>query len=260
MNNSKKVLIAIAAHADDAEINAGGLLAKWAAAGGQIHILMATNNCSGPMIPDSGDEHAKRRLGPLETHCIRHREQDAAAALLSAKMHYLNYYQRHYWNGREEVHEGYTYSDPLPEGLPHTLPILIACNEPDHMDRLAAMIGDLKPDLVLTQTPADRDPEHHAVAAMVWESFLRNPELQRVPLRFWSSSTASPGGLLDPHYDHIEDISDTYGRKLELCACHASQMTARRYDVVTRRAAYWGRRIGVAYAEPFRSAHWGDML
>ena len=95
---------------------------------------------------------------------------------------------------------------------------------------------------------------------MVWEAFQMHPSLQRVPLRFWSSSTASPGGLFDPHYDHIEDIRNYFARKLELCACHKSQMTTRRNDIVARRAAYWGHRIGKAAAEPFRTAHWNEML
>lgn len=260
MMTNKNVLVAIAAHADDVEINAGGTLAKWVASGGVVHIIMATNNCSGPIIPPNGNEAAAQRLGPVETNRIRHQEQDAAAKLLGAQMHYLNYYQRHYWDGSREVSMGYGTDCPLPAGLPETLPILIACNERIHIEQMGAMISELQPDLVLTQTPADRDPEHHAVATLVWEAFLRKPALQRIPLRFWSSSTASPGGLFDPSPDHIEDISNVYARKLELCACHASQMTVHRNTIVARRAAYWGGRIGVAYAEPFRSAHWDEQL
>lgn len=260
MSANQPTLVAVSAHADDAELNAGGTLAKWVAAGGRVHIVMATNNCSGPLIPPHGAEADMRRLGPLEANRIRHREQEAAAALLGARVHYLDYYQRHYWDGRRVVSIGYEGGATLPDDLPRTRPILIACNERDQVERAASTITALQPDIVLTQTPSDRDPEHHAVATLVWEAFRITPDLQRIPLRFWTPSTASPGGLFDPHYDHIEDISRFYDRKLALCACHASQMTARRNDIVARRAAYWGRRSGVAFAEPFRTAHWDDML
>lgn len=260
MSANTRVLVAVGAHADDVEINAGGTIAKWAGAGGRVHIVMATNNCSGPIIPPDGNEAAMRRLGPAETSRVRHQEQEKAAALLGATTHYLGYFQRHYWDGRREVSIGYGTDSPAPEGLSQSLPILIACNERGPIERLGDLLSSLQPDLVLTQTPDDRDPEHHAVAAMVWEAFLWRPALQRVPLRFWTPSTASPGGLFDPQYDHIEDISAVYDRKLELCACHASQMTERRNAIVARRAAYWGRRLGVAYGEPFRTAHWDEML
>lgn len=260
MSTTPPTLVAICAHADDAELNAGGTLARWAATGGAIHIVMMTNNCSGLMIPDGGNEAAKCRLSPLETSAIRHREQEAAAALLGARVHYLDYGPRHYWDGRRRICLGYDDVKPHPEGTARQPPILVAFEDPAHVERLATLIASLAPRLVLTQTPDDRDPEHHAVAAMVWQAFRLRPGLQLAPLRFWAPSTASPGGLFDPQYDHIENITGFFDRKLELCACHASQMTARRREIVTRRALYWGRRIGVAHAEPFRSAHWDDML
>jgi LmbE family N-acetylglucosaminyl deacetylase len=221
---------------------------------------MMTNNCSGLMIPENGGEAAKHRLLPLDTTCIRHREQDAAAALIGARVHYLDYAPRHYWDGCRKVSLGVDDAHPHPPGLARNPLILLACTEPEPVARLADQIASLEPDLVLTQTPHDRDPEHHAVAAMVWQAFVQRPDLRRSPLRFWTPSTASPGGLFDAHYDHIEDISDFYAKKVELCACHASQMTGRRREIVARRAAYWGQRIGVAFAEPFRTAHWDELL
>jgi LmbE family N-acetylglucosaminyl deacetylase len=256
----KKVLVAVAAHADDAELNAGGLMAKWATGGGQVHVVMTTNNCSGFLIPENGDESAKRRFGPAETSRVRNREQDAAAARIGAEVHYLGYNQRHYWNGEREISIGYEPAGPAPEGIAGHPEILIASTEPEHVGRMAGLLERLQPDLVLTQPPLDIDPEHHAVAALVWQAFRLRPTLRRAPLRFWSPSTGSPGGMIDPSYDMIEDISGFFEAKLALCNCHASQMTARRREIVTNRAAAWGRRIGVRYAEPFRTAHWDEAL
>lgn len=264
--SSRPTLVAVAAHADDAELNAGGALAKWAADGGIVHIIMATDNRSGTIIPPDGDERAARRLPPAETLAIRRREQEAAAALVGARVHYLDYPQRHYWDGHRAVSIGYGHV-PSPSCAPLSAspqsatcnpplpPLVIAFQQPEHVARLADLLAALKPDLVLTQTPLDLDPEHHAVASMVWQALrTRRGGLERAVLRFWTPGSSCQDGLLDPGYDQIEDISEHYERKLALCRCHASQMTALRLDMVARRAALWGRRIGVQYAEPFKTA------
>ena len=257
-----QTLVAVAAHADDAELNAGGTLAKWSAEGGGVHIVMATDNCSGSIVPPSGDERAARRLPPLETMAIRRREQRAAAALLGAVVHHLDYPQRHYWDGSKPISIGYG-AVPVPPSAsprpsiadPHVPPLVIAFQQAEHVARLADLLVSLKPHIVLTQTPIDLDPEHHAVASMVWQAFQRRrAELARATLRFWTPGSSCQDGLLDPGYDHVEDISDHYQRKLALCRCHASQMTGTRLDMVARRATLWGGKIGVRYAEPFKTA------
>lgn len=262
-----KTLVAVSAHADDAELNAGGTLAKWAAEGGRIHIIMATNNWSGSMIPPGGDERAARRLPPGETMAIRRREQEAAAALLGATVHYLDYPQRHYWDGSKTIAIGYgnvpspsfpALSSNFQSGAcnPQLPPLVIAFQQPEHVTRLADLLVNLEPTVVLTQTPLDLDPEHHAVASMVWQAFQRRQrQLAEATLRFWTPGSSCQEGLLDPCYDCVEDISEFFERKLALCRCHASQMTKARLDMVERRAILWGKRIGVAYAEPFKSAN-----
>ena len=260
-------LVAVAAHADDAELNAGGTMARWADEGGAVHIVMVTNNCSGSIIPVTsrrfgtcgrlspiGDEGARRRLPPLETMAIRRREQEAAAALIGAEVHYLDYCQRHYWDGEREISEGYG-DVPAPPGIAGRPPLLIAFQQAEHVERLADLLVGLKPDLVLTQSVLDLDPEHHAVASMVWQAFQRrSADLAAAPLRFWTPGSSCQDGLLDPGYDCVEDISDYFERKLALCHCHASQMTQFRLDMVRRRAELWGRKLGVRYAEPFKTA------
>lgn len=252
--SDRPVLVAVCAHADDAELNAGGTLAKWVADGGEVRVVMMTNNCSGDLIPADGNETRKIRRPPAETSRTRHREQEAAAGLIGAKVRYLNYWQRHYWNGDRAVDVGYDADALYPDTLPRELCILIACNDAEHIARLGRLLADMRPSLVLTQTPLDVDPEHHAVAAMVWSAFRATPSLKAVPLRFWTPSSGSPGGLVDPHYDRIEDITDHYDMKVRLCAAHASQWSERRRAIVRQRAEYWGLKAGVRYAEPFLSS------
>jgi LmbE family N-acetylglucosaminyl deacetylase len=240
-----QTLVAIPAHADDVELNAGGTVAKWAANGGEVHVIMMTDNCSG------------LKLDPVKTTAKRHEEQEAATALYGGKVHYRNYSQRHYWDEKtnRRINEGYEHDLPAPPGIKGHLPLLIAVGELDHIESLGELILSLTPNLVITQTPLDLNPEHHAVASMVWNVFqLHKEELADVPLWFWTPGTTCQDGMIDPRYDHLEDISDFFEKKLELCAAHASQMNETRWNMVRKRAEYFGSKIGVRYAEPFNIA------
>lgn len=66
-------VLGIFAHPDDAEIAAGGTLAKWAAAGRAVHLLVLTNGDRGSQDP---------ALDRAELAAIRLRETEAAAAVL----------------------------------------------------------------------------------------------------------------------------------------------------------------------------------
>jgi len=253
-----ETLVAIPAHADDAELNAGGTMAKWAAEGGKVHIVMVTNNCSGKVLPPNGDERAARRLPPAEMTALRHREQDTAASLIGATVHHLGYRQRHYWDGRRVVSIGFSEDAP-----PHPVagarkkrlvPLLIAYLEREHVTALADLLVRLKPTLVITQSPLDLDPEHHAVACFVWQAFLARPRKLKCDLWFWTPGSSCQQGLTYPRHGVMMDISEFYEKKLELCRCHASQMTRVRWQMVEQRAARWGSEMGVRYAEPFSIA------
>ena len=67
--------LAISAHPDDSELQAGGTLAKWAAAGCEVSIVVCTDGSKGTWNPDAD-------LGELID--ARQREQAAAAAALGA--------------------------------------------------------------------------------------------------------------------------------------------------------------------------------
>jgi LmbE family N-acetylglucosaminyl deacetylase len=251
------LLVAVAAHADDAELNAGGLMAKWHARGGSVAIVMVSNNCSGGFLPEDGDESRLLRLPPEETTARRHAEQEMAAAMLSAKVHYLGYPQRHFWNGKETVLIGYERGgDPVPQHLLDLPPLLLAFRQPEHVRRLADLLASLAPRRVVTQISTDLDQEHLAVCAMTCQAFrLEEKRLADTQLQFWTPGSSAPQGLFDPGYDHIEDISDFYEAKLALCGAHRSQMTRERWRMVESHARHWGQKIGVEYAEPYKTAN-----
>ncbi|HET6792416.1 MAG TPA: PIG-L family deacetylase, partial [Actinomycetota bacterium] len=45
-------VLGVFAHPDDAEICAGGIMAKWAAAGREVHLLILTNGDRGSQDPE----------------------------------------------------------------------------------------------------------------------------------------------------------------------------------------------------------------
>lgn len=241
----KRLLVVVSAHADDAELNAGGLMAKWVAKGGQVAIVMTTNNCSGEFI--DGDRLIRHL--PAKTTALRHAEQDAAAALIGAKVYHLGWSQRHYWNGRQVVSLDHGARRKPPGGV-EKMPLVIAFRKAEAVKELADLLKKLKPAQVVTQIPTDLDPEHHATACLVWQALQGT----RVPLYYWTPGSSCKGGIFDPGYNCIYDISEYFDMKLRLCACHASQMTEERWEMVRANARRWGRRIGVKYAEPFKSA------
>ncbi len=250
------LLVAVAAHADDAELNAGGLMAKWHAGGGSVAIVMVTNNCSGILLPGDGDELKSFQLPPEETSALRHREQEEAASLLGARVHYLGYPQRHFFNGKEVVSIGYGESGFRSALLDDLPPLIIAYRKAEHVRRLADLLVQLAPRRVVTQISTDIDPEHLAVCSMTWQAFrMERERLANTHLQFWSPGTSCPGGTFDPGYDRFEDITPYYRMKRALCASHRSQMTAARWDMVEKRALHWGRILGVEYAEPYKSAN-----
>jgi LmbE family N-acetylglucosaminyl deacetylase len=60
-------VLGVFAHPDDAEIAAGGVLAKWAAAGREVHLLILTNGDRGSQDPSaSREELAAQRRGETE--------------------------------------------------------------------------------------------------------------------------------------------------------------------------------------------------
>ena len=60
-------VLGVYAHPDDAEISAGGTLAKWCAAGREVHLLVLTNGDRGSSDPlRDRDELARTRLGETQ--------------------------------------------------------------------------------------------------------------------------------------------------------------------------------------------------
>jgi len=225
--------LAVGAHPDDIEFGCAGTLAKWAAAGCEVHHLVCTDGSKGSWDPDAD-------LGQLVS--TRQEEQREAARIVggSAEVVFLGW------------HDG-----ELEAGL-------------TQRRQVAHWIRRLRPDVVFAHDPWRRyrlHPDHRHAGFLVTDSIVaaRDPHFFPEP----GLTPHRPTTLLlweadEP--DHVEDIGDQLEVKVEALLAHRSQFRSTmdiEHDApaeqverfrrrVAAKAAEDGRPAGVAYGECFK--------
>jgi bacillithiol biosynthesis deacetylase BshB1 len=200
-------------HPDDAELGMGGTILKLARQGHTVHIVDMTDGEPTP-------------FGSVET---RAKEAAAAAKMLGVERTLLGL------PNREVVHSI------------------------ENRHKVAAVIREHKADWLFVPYPIDAHPDHVAVTKICEDA------------RFDAKLTKSsiPG---DPYYPkriiyyfctHLRlnftpnfciDISDVIEQKIASVKCYESQFVGNSAfvpDMVRTITAYFGSRIGTAFAEPF---------
>jgi LmbE family N-acetylglucosaminyl deacetylase len=226
--------LAVAAHPDDAEFGAGATLARWAAAGAEIAILVITDGSKGSWDPQAT---------PADLVATRRGEQEQAAEALGA--------------GRV-VFLGHRDGE-----LEYSLAL---------RGEVCEWIRRLRPDVVLGHDPWQRYQLHpdHRVAGLACvdgvvaaRDHLFFPEQAAAGLR-----PHRPGSLLlwsPDEPNHWEDAAGTLDRKVTALLCHHSQGRSTMGGAqeaseareaferrVRRRAGEVGAAVGLAAAEAFR--------
>lgn len=222
--------LAIFGHPDDAEIAAGGTLAKWGAAGREAHLLILTNG-------DRGSQDATRDRAELAA--VRATESEVAGKVLGlASVRIL------------PIHDG---------ELENTAEVRV---------EVVRVIRELTPTTVLTCDPTawffeDRYYNHsdHRTAGLVALDSVfpgaGNPHFFSEHLAeglrphdvrdIWLGWTNEP--------NHREDITGFLRRKVDALAAHASQLAegiAYFEEELEKEAVQEGSAIGVEHAEAFR--------
>ena len=200
-------------HPDDAELGMGGTILKLAKHGHRAHIVDMTNGEPTP-------------FGSVET---RAKEAAAAAKVLGVERTLLGLPNREVVHSLENRH------------------------------KVAAVIRQHRADWLFVPYPIDAHPDHMAVTRICEDA------------RFDAKLTKSaiPG---DPYYPkriiyyfctHLRlnftpnfciDITDTIDQKIQSVKCYESQFVGNSAfvpDMVKTITAYFGSRIGTAFAEPF---------
>ena len=224
-------VLACFAHPDDAEISSGGTLAKWAAAGREVHLLILTNGDRG-----SNDRDEDREALAL----TRAQEQEAAGRVLGLSSFRIL---------------------ETPDGeLENTTGVRAA---------VARRIREVRPAVVVSCDPTTwfmgnryvNHSDHRTAGAIAVDSVFPgagNPLYFAEQLAEGLEPWDAPEVWLawSGHPNHHEDITGFLESKVAALEAHASQVKGDMLgffkEWLPLEAEETGRRIGVQHAEAFR--------
>jgi len=227
--------LAIYAHPDDPEISAGGSLARWAADGAEVWVLITTRGDKGTVDPDADlDALAGRRLG----------ETAAAVERLGLAGHF------HLEYGDGELVDDAALRGQIVRYVRELAPEVVLCPDPtavffgdtyfNHRDH--RVTGWAVLDAV---APAAGNPHYF-------------PEHRAEGLSVHQVDSVLLSGTLEPNC--WVDITDTLEAKIDALFCHESQLSDPSSSMdgdwfrgfLRQSAEDAGRAAGVRYAEAFR--------
>jgi LmbE family N-acetylglucosaminyl deacetylase len=227
---TKRILL-ITAHPDDADIMAGGSVARWIDEGHDVHSVIVTRGDKG---------HDDPGITSPQVATLREHEQRAAAVII----------------GGPRV----TFLDFEDGELAGAAPALAMA--------ATHLIREQQPDIIVTHDPfagapgyrvPQLHPDHRAVgAAVVDAGYFRAPGPVYYPAH--AAAGLAPHRvreillIMSDHVDHVIDISATFERKVSAVRAHASQF-ANHPDVegfLRRLAERAGDGFGLPLAEGFK--------
>ena len=223
-------VLGIYAHPDDAEISAGGTMAKWVAAGRDVHLLVLTNG-------DRGSNDRSRDRAELAS--TRLRETEAAAEVL----------------GLASVR-----SLGIPDGE--------LANTQDVREAVIRRIREVRAETVVSVDPTAwffenryyNHSDHRTAGEIALDAVFPgagNPH-------YFSEHLEEGLDVSEVHdiwlgwtneSNHIEDVSGYFETKIAAFAKHESQLTegiAFFEEFLAKEAVELGEKIGASHAEDFR--------
>lgn len=196
-------VVVIAAHPDDETAFAGGMIAKYAAEGHDVHILLSTRGEGGEM----GDPPVCTRD---ELGAFREREAQAAAAALGvSRVHFLPYH------------------DPV-VGPEDTLYHIDATLE-EFSAAIAEVLSGLKPDIVLTHGTNGEygHPQHIFTHEAVFAALKQIQPWQPREVLTWGGAYPNPEKERhinkDDPADVVLDVTPWLAQKIAAFDAHRSQ-------------------------------------
>jgi len=213
--------LAIGAHPDDVELQAGGTVAAWARDGARVELACFTAGEKGSSDPAAV---------PAEVGRVRRREAIAAAAELGAR--------------------GVRFLDAADGELEATLELRVA---------VARLVRQVRPDVVVGHDPWRRwllHPDHRAAGLLTVDGViaardpLYAPELAAEGLAPHRPHSVLLFGTDAP--DEVVDISGTIDAKLAALRAHASQIED--HADMERRIRTWNAAIGAEFGLPLAEA------
>lgn len=217
-------ILAVGCHPDDVEINCSGTLAKCVKRGDKVTVCHVANGNMGHMV-----------IMPDELREVRAAEAKKAGALAGIEVVTCDI-------GDLMVYEG----------------------SKEQRDKMVEIIRKVNPDLIITHAPDDYMPDHVAVSRLVFDASFAatvphyeegiTGEAKVTPIYYMENCDGV--NFIPTEY---VDITDEIDLKLEMLACHESQLIWLRdhdnIDVLDKArviSRYRGFQCGATYAEAFR--------
>lgn len=244
--------MALGAHCDDVDVRVGGTFARFKREGKRgCYVTAIENAYVGP--------HYDQGIAAREALDMRHDETTRAAAILEAdqvewlkfKSYYFSTPERDVvlptFNSLAEINE--QLSKVVFEGLP---PIHNAYRFPQCVERFVSLVDKAEPQIIMTNSPDDRHPDHYGLARFVdlVVGDLNNAG-RNIQVLYQDPGSGGPMGRWYP--DLLVELSESdIRKKQDASAVYASQFSegeAEEHALI--RAKQLGSLAGVDYAEGF---------
>lgn len=220
-----RTILAIGAHADDIELQAGGTVAKYHDKGYKVVYVMSTNNMSGgwaKLQPDGTITSEKPSWDVIMPQRLK--EAEAGANYYGTTAIHLNYPQKHFVN-KQGKSVTIIYGGERPDCVPPNMPsILTAQESPEAVARVADLILEHNPEVILTHGGPMGNVEHFCTLVLVTKAYWKAVEKGHTGMLLsWHDLGVNIYGEAYKHFDTFIDISDYWDAKLEASALHACQ-------------------------------------
>jgi LmbE family N-acetylglucosaminyl deacetylase len=247
-----KKCIVFAAHTADAELGAGGTIAKFVRQGYRVIVVIVTTSVSEPVVGLLPDGQASGSLTPCELAELREQEAYAAAQVIGHELEFLRLNERFF------THQGKRYyvdfrEEPPPVELPGTG--WFGSVSPD-AQAFAKKVQEIllreEPEFILTHPVTDTCYEHYLVADIMTPAYrwaLQREGTSIGKLLAWEAD--QDNRTFQMPITGIEDITEFREIKHEALLKHASRVNKSMIDLATARETHWGRTLsGLTSLEP----------
>jgi len=238
-----KCIMIFGAHADDIEVMAGGTAAKYIIGEKYegIYVMMSNNSCcgfTGKSLPNLGNPPVVKETGSpqfypidaLESIQMRTEEAKNAAAVVGAKIVFLNLREETIFIGRKRVWFGS--EEFIKYNPPGRQIVSIASSIREYINAVIDLFKKYQPEITIIHTLGGEKQSHANCGYMVYRAF-KNAIAQKVPVgKLWMRAEERRGfWLFDPpaqeykrgkHDVHV-DITDYVKIKRKATSKHISQ-------------------------------------
>lgn len=253
-------IIVFAAHHDDIELRAGGTVAKFVKEGYRVIYVVAVDSVFSMNERPNGTPLSA--LSNEEILTIRENECRQGAQILGAEEPiFLHFKPSYYWTYETKTTLRPNFNDDekqITEGMSQYKGkyfCLGAAQQEKCVTEIMDFIEGFTPKIVMTQNVNDFHLEHYSIASLVFKACQRLVLERQNKLSLYGWEMGSCGRIMPFFADTIIDITDTFETKVESMRPFNSQVPEKEMETFLKKmelsATFWGKKIGVKYAEPF---------